>query len=211
MPRWPLFPSPGSYTRVMITLSRPHCFEEEIKRSRFIARAARLDDPEEAPLHLESLSEPEASHNCWAWKVGSTYRFSDDGEPGGTAGRPILSAIERQGLDHVLVVVTRYFGGTKLGAGGLVRAYGGAAARCLREAQHREVLPRVRLLVSVPFEHTGAIYDHLERHDATKQSEDWDEDGLRMVIDVVEAELPTLEQALRDATRGAVQITVPRG
>lgn len=195
----------------MHTLSEPHVFEEEIKRSRFIARAVRLDDPDEATLWLSELSEAEANHNCWAYKVDSVYRFSDDGEPGGTAGRPILSAIEKQGLDHVLVVVTRYFGGTKLGAGGLVRAYGGAAAKCLREAEVVEVLPRVVLQVAVPFEHTGAAYGVAERLSARKVGEEWTAEGLVLHLDLPETEALALEQALRDATRGAVQITPARG
>src|SRR3546814_18000784 len=82
-------------------------------------------------------SVPDATHNCWAWRIGDDYRSNDDGEPAGTAGRPILAAIDGQGMDRVVVVVTRWFGGIKLGAGGLVRAYGGTAAECLRRAVGR--------------------------------------------------------------------------
>ncbi|MFC6616804.1 IMPACT family protein [Deinococcus radiophilus] len=77
---------------------------------------------------------PDATHHCWAYRIGELYRFNDDGEPGGTAGAPILRAIEGQGVQHVMVIVVRYYGGVKLGTGGLVRAYGGAAAECLRTA-----------------------------------------------------------------------------
>ncbi len=123
----------------MITLAAEHEHEEVIKRSRFLARAASIADEAEALRWMASVREREANHNCWAWKLGDVVRFSDDGEPGGTAGRPILSAIEMHGLDGVVVVVTRWFGGIKLGAGGLVRAYRGVAASCLREAPKREV------------------------------------------------------------------------
>ncbi|MCU0692466.1 MAG: YigZ family protein, partial [Polyangiaceae bacterium] len=99
-----------------------------IKKSRFLARAARADTADEAMAFLQRVRDDTASHNCWAYRIGELYRFSDDGEPGGTAGRPILSAIEGQRVDHVMVVVARHFGGIKLGAGGLVRAYGGTAA-----------------------------------------------------------------------------------
>ena len=84
-----------------------------------------------------------ANHNCWAFRIGQTYRFNDDGEPSGTAGKPILQAIDGQSLDHIAVVVTRWFGGTLLGSGGLIRAYGGTAAMCLRAAEKTEVIETV--------------------------------------------------------------------
>ena len=112
----------------MRTLAAESAHEQVIKRSRFLAVASRADSPEAALVWLGRNAASDASHNCWAYRVGNEYRFSDDGEPGGTAGRPILAAIEGAGLDHVIVVVTRWYGGVKLGAGGLVRAYGGTAS-----------------------------------------------------------------------------------
>ena len=100
----------------------------EVKHSRFIAHAAPVATPADAMDVLKDVEVRDATHNCWAWRIGGDYRSSDDGEPAGTAGRPILAAIDGQGFDRVMVVVTRWFGGVKLGAGGLVRAYGGAAA-----------------------------------------------------------------------------------
>ena len=99
----------------IITLAAPASLEAEIKKSKFIARAVRVETSEEAMGRIREIALPDATHNCWAYKIGEEYRFSDDGEPGGSAGRPILAAIEGQGLDQILVVVTRYFGGTKLG------------------------------------------------------------------------------------------------
>ena len=96
-------------------------------------------------------SDPEATHNCWAYKIGQEYRFNDDGEPGGTAGRPILQAIEGQGMDRVAVLVVRWFGGVKLGAGGLVRAYGGCAANCGRANGPRSsIWPRWAASAALP-------------------------------------------------------------
>lgn len=89
------------------------------------------------------MSDPSANHNCWAWRIGQAYRFSDDGEPSGTAGKPMLQAIDGQALDRVVVVVTRWFGGILLGSGGLMRAYGGTAAACLRAAAKTEIIPRI--------------------------------------------------------------------
>ncbi len=140
---WRLSAEPGPTTRcrrncstesVMQTLSGPARFETEIKRSRFVAHAARVETLDETVAFYESVADHAATHNCWAWKLDQQYRFNDDGEPAGTAGKPILAAIEGKGLDHVMIVVTRYFGGIKLGAGGLVRAYSGAAARCIDQA-----------------------------------------------------------------------------
>jgi putative IMPACT (imprinted ancient) family translation regulator len=107
----------------------------EVKHSRFLAQAAPVESPRRrARLPRRHRAHPDATHHCWAYRIGGDYRSSDDGEPAGTAGRPILAAIDGQGFDRVMVVVTRWYGGINLGAGGLVRAYGGAAAECLRTA-----------------------------------------------------------------------------
>src|SRR5699024_6278844 len=108
-------------------LIEPVTHEAEIKKSRFIARAAPVDDEAAALAFIERVIDPAANQNCWARLIGDSYRFDDAGEPGGTAGRPILQAIENQGYDRTVVVVTRFFGGIKLGTGGLARAYGGTA------------------------------------------------------------------------------------
>ena len=104
---------------------------------------------------VASVAEPRANHNCFAWRVGDAYRFSDDGEPGGSAGRPILTAIEAAHLDRVAVVVTRYFGGIKLGVGGLVRAYRTAAAACLEAAGTLAVQPPVTVDIDLPLAASG--------------------------------------------------------
>ena len=88
-----------------LTLAAPLAYEEVIQRSRFIAKAAPVASEEEALAFLAAQREPEATHNCYAYKIGSLYRFSDDGEPTGTAGKPILHAIEAGGLDRVVVLV----------------------------------------------------------------------------------------------------------
>ena len=135
----------------MYTLDRPERFEQEIRKSRFLALACPVESESEAREQLAALSDPAATHNCWAYRIGQTYRFSDDGEPSGTAGKPILQAIDGQALDRTLVVVTRWFGGILLGSGGLIRAYGGTAALCLRAAAKTEYVERVALSVSLGF------------------------------------------------------------
>lgn len=110
--------------------------ENVIEKSRFIASAIRVDTAEQAAAFVESKRKKyyDATHNCYAYIVGDKAKFSDDNEPQGTAGMPIYECIKNNGLDCVCVVVTRYFGGVKLGAGGLVRAYSGACADVLRSA-----------------------------------------------------------------------------
>ena len=142
--------------------------------------------------------------------VAHLVLMTDDGEPGGTAGRPILAAIEGQGLDFVLVVVTRHFGGIKLGAGGLVRAYGNTAAECLRQAARIEVLPRLQVAVEVPFEAVGALYEVLARFAGAGGPLSWGQEvylptGQRVEVDLIAHQWPRLQKALEDATRGRVR------
>lgn len=190
----------------MQTLASSQVHEVEIKKSRFVARAEPVGSPEEAQDRIAAIRDPGASHNCWAYRVGDRYRFSDDGEPGGTAGRPMLAAIEAQGIDRVVVVVTRYFGGIKLGAGGLARAYGGAAAECLRTAPKREIRRLATIAIEAPFDALGAIYALLERFAATRLGEEYTTAGVALRVELEEASVQDLERALADATRGRAAI-----
>lgn len=121
-----------------ITIGEERSFEFEEKKSVFIANAFVVQSVEEAENAVLKIKKryPDATHHCYAYvlKSGSYRRFNDDGEPSGTAGMPILNVIEHLALSNTLVVVTRYFGGIKLGAGGLVRAYSTAAAQVLTKA-----------------------------------------------------------------------------
>jgi uncharacterized YigZ family protein len=192
-------------TRPRLTLAGPACHEARIKHSRFLAQAMPVSSPEEALSSLAALSDPGATHNCWAWRLGERYRSSDDGEPGGTAGRPILAAIDGRGLDGVLVVVTRWFGGIKLGAGGLVRAYGGTAAECLRAAAVVEVHRRVELDLAVGFSDLGAVQGLLTRLGVLRVGEGYSDDAATLRVSLGEDEVGAFLQALADATRGRVQ------
>lgn len=176
-----------------------------MENSEFLAFAQRADSPQEALAHLEAVRAryPDATHHCWAYRVGGGYRFHDDGEPGGTAGAPILRAIEAQGVDHVMVVVVRFYGGVKLGAGGLARAYGGVAAECLRLAPKVEVRPRQAMTVHVPFEHVSVLYHLLGRLDAPRGEEQYSAGGVTVDVHLLVEDVPGFVVALRDATRGA--------
>lgn len=184
------------------TLAGPTTAEFEIRKSRFIVWAGPLADPGAFPAFLAGHADPEARHNCWAWRVGDQYRFHDADEPAGTAGRPILQAIDGQGLDQVAVVVTRWFGGIKLGAGGLVRAYGGSAAECLRQAAKRDLVPFATLAVTVPFAWAGVLHHLLQVHGGTKTDEVFDESGLRVSVRLPESSRGAFALALADQTRG---------
>jgi putative IMPACT (imprinted ancient) family translation regulator len=105
------------------------------KKSRFIAFSQSVKSPDEALQFISTFGDPKASHNCWAYRLsGHLYRVDDDGEPGGTAGRPILTAIDSLQFTSIVVLVTRYYGGTKLGTGGLIRAYQNSAKTVLQHA-----------------------------------------------------------------------------
>ena len=131
----------------------------KIKGSRFIATVGRFTDESVVAESLRGLRAEfrEANHHCFAWRHGDCFRFSDDGEPSGTAGRPILRQIDGHGLDRVFVIVTRIFGGTKLGAGGLMRAYGSAAREALDLAPVEEVVPSLVVRVVIPYELYGVL------------------------------------------------------
>ena len=183
------------------TLAAPATHEIVVRHSRFLAQAAPVADAGAAAAFIASASVTDATHNCWAWRIGDAYRSSDDGEPAGTAGRPILAAIDGQGLDGVVVVVTRWFGGIKLGAGGLVRAYGGAAAECLRTAERRDVIVMAEVDVDCPFADLAAVHAALPAFDAEKLSEDYAVDGVRFRLRLPAGHVEALAARLRDATR----------
>ncbi len=194
---------------MLLTLARPATFEQDIRRSRFLAQASPVASVEEAIRFVTTASLEDARHNCWAYRVGHDYRSHDANEPSGSAGRPILAAIDGQGLDRVVVVVTRWFGGIKLGIGGLVRAYGGSAAECLRRADKIEIVHMVTVLISCDFSHAGAIHALLGQFGASALDQRYHAEGLHIEVTLPRERLRALEHALRDATRGQAQLGSP--
>jgi uncharacterized YigZ family protein len=192
----------------MLTLAGPASIEIEIKRSRFIAHTARVDSLAETLDFYESACDPSATHNCWAWKLDHQYRFNDDGEPASTAGKPILSAIEGKKLDHTMVVVTRYFGGIKLGVGGLIRAYSGSAAKCIDRAGIVEIKPRIECSIMAAFSWTGQVYAALEACSASKLGEEFRDNGVEIRAGIEKANYERLKSMLRDMTRGEATVRV---
>lgn len=181
--------------------------EIEIKRSRFLALAHPVDSVEQALAWIDAVRIVDATHNCWALRIGETYRSNDDGEPGGSAGRPILAAIDGSGLDGVAVVVVRWYGGTKLGVGGLIRAYGGAAAECLRRAERRELRALLHATLQAPFELSGTLYHFCAQHNLQREGETHGSDGVTLNVILEQAQLEVLQAALNDVSRGRAVLT----
>jgi uncharacterized YigZ family protein len=186
------------------TLAATCRHSEEIKKSRFLAQAAPVDSPEQALAFVREVSAADATHNCWAWRIGQDYRFHDDGEPGGTAGRPILQAIEGQGLDRVAVVVTRWFGGIKLGAGGLARAYGGTAAECLRTAERVAIVAMARLGLHCDFAELALLKARLRELGAVPAREQFGADGVTLELELPAQRVAEAERRIADLSRGRI-------
>jgi len=153
----------------IFTLAREAEAEIEIKRSRFIGRSFRRDAPDAALAAVGKLRESfrDATHHCWAYRIGpggEQARAADDGEPQGTAGAPILETLKKKSCTNTLIVVTRYFGGTKLGAGGLVRAYGEAARRVLEQSGLKELRRMKELRAPVPYAGLAPLESFLAGH-----------------------------------------------
>ncbi len=126
------------------TISQSVKAEFKERKSKFIASVIPIENKEQAKNELDKIKKEfhKASHNCYAWRLGSEgldFRSSDDGEPNGSGGKPILFALKKYDISDVILVVTRFFGGTKLGIGGLARAYGGAAELALENIEKKQV------------------------------------------------------------------------
>lgn len=146
------------------TLSTPAHHELVIKKSRFIACVEPMADRTQAQARVAQLKteHPDAAHVCWALLAGGQSAANDDGEPGGTAGRPMLDVLRHQDLQGVMASVVRYFGGVKLGAGGLVRAYTDAVAQALLSAEKMPLVKKNELACSVPYALEGLVRRELE-------------------------------------------------
>jgi uncharacterized YigZ family protein len=141
----------------------------EINRSLFIGHVARVESEEAATSFINQVKKAhrDANHNCSAYIIGKhsdIQKADDDGEPSGTAGKPILEVLKKQNLTNTVIVVTRYFGGIKLGAGGLIRAYGRAASEAVCAAGIVEIQPHLRLAVSCDYSLLAILENHLRNH-----------------------------------------------
>lgn len=196
------FPVPARSVRV----------EDRTEKSRFIASLARSESAREARAFIDALQKefPDATHHCFAFVAGppgstGAVGSSDDGEPAGTAGRPMLSVLLNSGVGEIVAVVTRYFGGIKLGTGGLVRAYTGAVQHALRELETVERVDWVDARVVVAYPQVDAVRRAIERTGSIVANEVFAAD-VTFVVRFPDDRRAEFERALMDATGGSARI-----
>lgn len=192
--------------------------EAEVRErgSRFVGQAFAVTDADAAGAHVAAIRKRyhDATHHVVAWRIGPPEspqeRADDDGEPAGTGGGPMLAVLRHRALFDALVVVTRWFGGTKLGTGGLARAYASAAKAALDAAPPRPVVRLSRLRVTCPFEFLGAIEAELARHgDAVHGTTRTYEDAIPcLVVRVVRSRATPLRARLVDVTAGRASVQI---
>ncbi|GAA0394320.1 YigZ family protein [Microbispora corallina] len=178
--------------------------ETEVRRSRFLCALAPAPSEEAVREFVAARRRlhADATHNCTAYVLGTGQRRADDdGEPGGTAGTPMLEMLTRRGFADVVAVVTRYFGGVLLGAGGLARAYGGAVGEALDRAEVVEMVPATLVAVSIDHGHAGRLENDLRASPYALRGVDY---GARVTFEVAVAEdgVPEFERWLATATAG---------
>lgn len=176
------------------------------KKSRFIAHVIPIESEEGALEKIESLKKEywDARHNCYAFVVGANnevQRFSDDGEPQGTAGKPILEVLLNKNVHNTLILVTRYFGGTLLGTGGLIRAYGQASVEGLKDAEVQAVFDGVAFELSVDYESIGKIKYNMVQFGVGDAEEEYT-DGVTLKIQMKKTDFEKFKTSVIDVTSG---------
>lgn len=185
--------------------------EEKIKGSRFVANAAPVATEQEAQKFIGEIKKEfhDATHNCYAWKIGvgqkQKYRFNDGGEPSGTAGRPILKSINSTNASYVCVVVTRYFGGTKLGTGGLMRAYGRVSYELLRSCGSEKKYSTGTVTFSVDFDFVNVAHSVIDSFSAELKDSHYDE-KVTFEVEVRVSKLSAFKAKIIEATNGQIKI-----
>jgi uncharacterized YigZ family protein len=183
---------------------------QEIKKSKFTAYLAKAASQDEAMAFLEEIRKlhPDAGHHCWAFIIGdpegsNIIGMSDDGEPHGTAGKPILNVLIHKKIGDIIAVVVRYWGGTKLGTGGLVRAYGGTVQLAVEQAVLENKINTAELSFSVPFASEGATRRLFQNYGYPLADAQYS-NRVNWNITLPEKIINELKQSLNDITRGAV-------
>ena len=189
------------------TLATETTYEEEIKKSRFQAIAAPVENEQQVKEFLEKHLDISTTHQCWAWKIGHNVRFNDDGEPSGTAGRPILATLEGNDLTNTIVLVNRWYGGIKLGTGGLVRAYGGCAGQCLLLAEKIEQIEKKAVYFQCQF-NEWAIFQYELNSQQIEYTEQYTAEGVAIEALLQIHQIDPLKLKIQDVTRGREQLKV---
>lgn len=190
---------------MVYTLVSETIFEEDIKKSRFQAIAAPVENEQQVKIFLEKHLDLTTTHQCWAWKIGHNVRFNDDGEPSGTAGRPILATIDGNDLTNAIVLVNRWYGGIKLGTGGLVRAYGGCSGQCLLLAEKIELIKKKKIYFQCHFSEWSIFQYELNTQDI-EYKEQYTADGVEVEALLQIHQIDPLKLKVQDVTRGREQL-----
>jgi uncharacterized YigZ family protein len=188
-------------TDLYFQIKEPSGAEYKTKGSRFIATARKVETPDEAQAALDEVAKQyhDATHHCYAWKVGHgksmKYRYADGGEPNNTAGLPIYKTIEARKLTNIIIIVSRYFGGVKLGTGGLFRAYSKVAMDALKDCEIGKVYQMETVMFKTSFEFVSVIHNIISTFKAT----------LKFKIEVRSSKHKDFEQKLKDGTNGQIE------
>lgn len=189
--------------------------QEEIKKSTFIVHIGHTPDLNAAKAFIKNIEEKysDARHNCWAYVAGKpggshVYGFSDDGEPNGTAGKPMLNVLSGSGIGEITAVVTRYFGGVKLGTGGLVRAYGGSLNNALAKLQTKINVPNVKLVGTSDYAVQGAIEQCLKNSYKVLAIEKQFTANIGWLITIDSRQAKQAIKDIFDLSHGTVELTV---
>lgn len=192
------------------TLLQPGEASYEIQKSRFLAHARSVETEAEAQAFIQQMKKKyfDARHNCSAWVLGDTgslQKSNDDGEPGGTAGNPILEAIKKNGLTNTVIVITRYFGGIKLGAGGLIRAYSHTAALGIDSSGIQRMAAFRRTAVTIGYPLLGTLENELRRREIRIADKDFAAD-VTLILLLPKDTADSICSALVELTAGRCQL-----
>ena len=185
-------------------------FEQVIRKSRFVAVCGTIDSAEAATGFIQRHRAKDCKHVCWAFRAGDHHRFDDAGEPSGTAGRPILAAIDQFELDFAMVLVNRYFGGVKLGTGGLARAFSSTAVHVIEQAIElhgwQPIVKMHEIRCRAPFEWEAALYRLVEAHDGRALSTEYTARGLVLTAELPVERVHRFNRELTDHSRARVTV-----
>ena len=192
--------------------AEPCCYSEEIKKSRFITLLAHTEGVEAARAFVQQIKQdhPDARHHCWAWVAGAPddsqqLGFSDDGEPSGTAGKPMLAQLMGSQVGEITAVVVRYYGGIQLGTGGLVRAYGSGVQQALRLLQRKIKVPMLHYQLICDYAQLGDIERMIARFDGQLLQSEFLQ-NITLTLALPHAQVTPFSQNLSDYSRGFLQL-----
>ncbi|AGF46817.1 hypothetical protein CDSE_0503 [Candidatus Kinetoplastibacterium desouzaii TCC079E] len=188
----------------MRTLKEFCRYEFTIKNSIFISYALHVSNVQEIEEFFDNKTSKTATHNCWAFKIGGLCRFNDDNEPSGTAGKSILQAIELCNIDQVAVLVSRWFGGIKLGAGVLTRVYRTCASNCINSGVFVELIDFIYLKCKLEISFLSLLRDRLKRNELYIYSEKFEGNSVFLMLKVPNEKISLTKKIVNDITRGGV-------